>query len=116
MVIAMITVRMVQMTIDQVIDMVTMGHRLMAAAWAMYMAGGVAGALMVWRAALGILSVNRQAVLVNMIAMHMVQVAVVQVIDMTIMLNRRMATARLVLMVMVGVFRASTHDSCLILC
>jgi hypothetical protein len=53
--------------------------------------------------------VHRQAVLVDMIAMHMVQVAVVQVINVTIVLNRRMAASILVLMTMVGVLRASTH-------
>jgi hypothetical protein len=47
MVIAVVTVRVVQMAIDQIIDMVTMRHRLMAAAWAVHMIGGVAGALMV---------------------------------------------------------------------
>jgi hypothetical protein len=77
MVIAVVAVRVVQMAIDQVIDMITMGHRLMAATWAVYMIGGVAGALMAWRAALWVVSVHRQAVLVDMIAMHMVQVAVV---------------------------------------
>ncbi len=109
MVIAVVTVRVVQMAIDQVINMIAMWHGLMAAAWAVHMTGGVAGALMAWRAALGVVSVDRQAVLIDMIVMHMVQVAIVQVINVTIVLNRRMAASSLVLMAMVGVLRASTH-------
>ncbi len=58
MVIAVVIVRMVQMAIYQVVNMITMGHRLMAAAWTVDMTGGVAGTLMAWRAALGVVSVT----------------------------------------------------------
>lgn len=97
------------MSIDQVIDMVAMRYRFMAAAWAVYMSGCVAGALMAWCAALGVVSVHCQAVLIDMIAMHMVQVAIEQVINVTVVLNRRMAASSPVLMTVVGVLRASTH-------
>ena len=116
MVIAVVTVRMVQMAVHQVIDMIAMRHQLMAAARAVHMACGVTGALVAWRAALGIVGAHRQAVLVDVIAVHMVQVTVMQIVNVAIVLDRRMATARLVLMFVVGMLRASTHAERLFLC
>jgi hypothetical protein len=109
MVVAVVTVRVVQMAVHQVIDMVAMRHGLMTAIWSMYMICRVAVTLVSRRAAIRIEVVHRQAVLVDVIAMHMVQVTIVQIVNMAIVLNRRMATARLVLMVMIGMLRAGTH-------
>jgi hypothetical protein len=49
--------------------------------------------------------------LVNMIPMHVVQVAVMNIVDVTIMADRRVATGRSVPMGMVGMvfFVASGH-------
>jgi hypothetical protein len=44
-----------------------------------------------------------------MIAMHMVQMSIVQIVNVAIVLNSRMTTARLVLMVMIGMLRTGTH-------
>jgi hypothetical protein len=109
MVVAVVTVRVVQVAIHQVINVITMGYRLMTAVWAVYMIGGVAGALMVWRAALGVVSVHRQAVLVDMVTVHMVQMAVMQEINVAIVLDSRMATPGFVLVTVVGMLCASTH-------
>lgn len=109
MVVAVVTVRVVQMAIHRVIDMVAMRHGLMAATWPVYMTCGVAVALVGRRAAIRVEGIHRQAVLVDMIAMHMVQMTIVQIVNVAIVLNSRMTTARLVLMVMIGMLRASTH-------
>ncbi|MBC3335410.1 hypothetical protein HU732_03850 [Pseudomonas proteolytica] len=109
MVVAVVTVRVVQMAVHQVLDMVAMRHGLMTAIWPVYMTCGVAVALVGRRAAIRVEGIYRQAVLVDVIAMHMVQVTIVQIVNMAIVLNRRMATARLVLMVMIGMLRAGTH-------
>lgn len=109
MVVAVVTVRMVQMAVHQVINVIAMRHGFMATAWAMYMACRMAVALVAWGTALGVEGVDHQAMFIDMIAMHMVQVAVMQVVNVAIVLYRRVATACLVLVVMIGMLRASTH-------
>ncbi len=54
MVIAVITVRVMQMSIDQVIDVIAVGNRFVAAARAMDMIGVMATALMCWCAGIRI--------------------------------------------------------------
>ncbi len=81
----------------------------MSAAWAVHMACRVPVALVTWRAALGVLRVHRKAVLIDMIAVHMMQVAIMQVVNMAVVLDRRVATARLVLVIVIRMFRTSTH-------
>lgn len=67
MVVAVATVRVVQMAIHQIIDMVTMRHGLMAATWPVYMTCGVAVALGGRRAAITVEDIHRKAVLVDVI-------------------------------------------------
>lgn len=54
MVITVITVRVMQMSIDQVIDVIAVGNRFVAAARAMDMIGVMATALMCWCAGIRI--------------------------------------------------------------
>ena len=54
MVVAVATVRVVQMAVHQIIDMVTMRHGLMAATWPVHMTCGVAVTLVCRRAAIRI--------------------------------------------------------------
>jgi len=54
MVIAVITVRVMQMSIDQVIDVIAVGNRFVAAARAMDVIGVMATALMCWCAGIRI--------------------------------------------------------------
>ncbi len=102
--------RVVQVAVDQVIDMVAVGNRLMAATRAMNVVGGMAATLVAGCAALGVLAVGFQYVFVDMIAMHVMQVPIMQIIDMSIVFDCRMAAARLVLMVMVWMLVAGTHS------
>ncbi|GGJ87178.1 hypothetical protein GCM10009304_11370 [Pseudomonas matsuisoli] len=48
--------------------------------------------------------------LVYMVAMRVMEVPIVQVIHMTVVLDRGMAAARLVLMCVMGMFVAGAHD------
>ena len=67
MVVAVAIVRVVQMTVHQVIDMVVMQHGFMAATWPVYMTCGVAVALVGRRAAITVEDIHRKAVLVDVI-------------------------------------------------
>lgn len=89
MVVAMFAMGVVQTAIDQIIDMVAVRHRLMAATGAMNM---IAGQLS--RAAVGIRRRNRDHMLIHMIAVQIVQMAIMQIIDMVIVADRSMAAAR----------------------
>jgi hypothetical protein len=53
-IVAVITVRMMQMTIDDIIDMVAVRHRLVPAIGTMLVANHVSAAVMVGRAAVGV--------------------------------------------------------------
>lgn len=97
MIIAMARMHMVQAAIDQIIDMIAMRHRLVPAAGAVDMAAIVRAG-----AAVGVAGADADHMFINMVAMHMVQMAIVQIIDMAIMGDGGVPAARAVL---VGVIR-----------
>lgn len=109
MIVAMITVRMVQVAIHEVIDVVAVRHRLMPATGTVNMAGGVAAATVLRGAAIGILRADRNHMLIDMVTMHMMEMSIVQVVHMALMFDRGMAAVRAVLMVVVIVLLASAH-------
>lgn len=89
---------MVQPAIDQIIDMIAVWHGFMAATRPMHMGAGQRG-----RAAIGIGGGNRDHMLINMIAVDMMEMAIVQIIDMAIMMDGRMAATGAVDMGMIRV-------------
>jgi hypothetical protein len=104
MVVAMIAVRMVQVPVHQIVDMVAVRDRLVSAAGAMLM-----GALYIRRAAGGIGRVDSDDMLVDVIAMHVVQMAVMQVVDVPFMADSDVTAAWAVLM---GVVRMVLLVAC----
>jgi hypothetical protein len=108
-VVAVVSMRMVQPSVYQVIDVVGVRHRFVSATWPMLMrAARLRGAVH------RICRAHGQRVLVNMIAMNMVEMTVVQIIDMAIMANRRMPAvgAMLVSMVRMVLLVARGHGVC----
>jgi hypothetical protein len=102
----MAVVRVVQMTVDQVVDVVAVWNRLVSAPGSVHVTGVVGCAVVVGRAALGVGAVHGDRVLVDMTGVLVVEVAVVQVVDMVLVPHRGMPAARLVGVVVVGVERA----------
>ena len=98
MVIAMITVRVVQPSIDQVVDVLTVRYRLMPATRAV----DVTGATGIGSAMLRIGGVDRELMLVHVVAVHVMHVAVVEIIHMPVVPHRGVPAFRAVL---VGVIR-----------
>src|SRR6202163_4796667 len=78
----MITVRMVQPAVYEIIDMITMRHHFMSAVWTVYVC-----AVDLRRAIHGICGVDRDDMFVHVIAVHMVEMAVVKIIHMAVMAN-----------------------------
>jgi hypothetical protein len=104
-IVAMVAVGMVQMSIDQVVGMVAMRHGFVSAAWAVPMRRIMSAAAVVRRAAVGIRRAHFDDVLIDVILVRVMEMAVVKVIDVTLMADRDMTAARLVDMRMVGVNR-----------
>ncbi|CAN1722515.1 protein of unknown function [Hyphomicrobium sp. 1Nfss2.1] len=109
MIIAVIAVRMMQMTVDQIVDVIAMRYSLVSAAWAMLMPGLVPHAAMLRRTPVGILTRHFDHMLIDVIAVHVMQVAVVQVIDMIAVLDGLVAAARSVLVRVICVMRIRTR-------
>jgi hypothetical protein len=100
----MAVVHMVQPAIHQPVDMSAMRHGIMAAARPMDMAAGGWGP-----AAVGIGVRHRNHMFIDMIAVHVVQMAIVQIIDMVTMLNGDMAAGGAMHMAVVWMGMRASH-------
>ena len=107
----MVAVRVMQVTLYQVVDMVPMGHALMAAIGAMNMPFIVAGAVMVSCASVGVRCVHFEHVLIDMIPVHMVQVPVMQVIGVLVMADGLMPAVWSVLVSVPSMLLAFVHHN-----
>lgn len=106
----MIPVGMMKMSVNQVIDMVAMRNGLVTAVGAMLVRLVMASAL-VGRGAVGrVLGVDRDLVFLDAILGHVVQMAIVEVIGVTVMLNGGVTAIRSVLVVMVFVMMMVCQD------
>jgi hypothetical protein len=103
MIIAVVAVRMMQVSLDQIIGVIPVRHRFMAAARAMAMSCIMAAAAVVRRAALGIVGAHFHDMLVDVILVRMMQMAVVEIIDVSLMSNRDVPATWSMNMGMIGV-------------
>lgn len=87
MVVAMITMGMVQPSIHEIIDVVPMGHGFVPAGRAV-----LVRASRLWRAMHGIDRVDCNCMFINVILVRVMQMAIMKIIDMVIMPDRRMPT------------------------
>jgi hypothetical protein len=97
-IVAVIAVRMMQVPIDQIVDMVAMRDGLVPASGPMRVAAFDLG-----RAAVRIRRSDRERMLVDVIVVHMMQMAVMQIIHMALVADRRVAATRAMLVGVVGV-------------
>ncbi len=98
MIIAMITVRMMQMPIHQIADMVAVGHGLVTTTGSMLVVFIVSAALMLRRATVGVGRRDLDYVLNNLFAFDVLKVAACQVVHVILVLNREMAASRAMMM------------------
>jgi hypothetical protein len=108
-VIAVVSVRVVEVAVDQVVDVVAVRNGRMAAVGPMHMAFLVPAAVMGGSAAIGVGGIDLENVLIDVTGVRMVQVAIVQIIHMSVMLDSHVAAARAVLVVVVCVNLAVAH-------
>ena len=81
MVVAMIAVRMVQASIDQIIDMIPMGDRLMAAIWTMLMRCIMPFRRAIGRAAIRVLRCYFDGMLIDAAAFNVLEVPLIKIIN-----------------------------------
>jgi hypothetical protein len=98
----MVAVRMMQVAIDQIVHMASMRHRLVAAPGPMYVTWIVTGAPMLRSALVGIGRGDLDDMFIDVVAMHMMEMPVMQIVDMAVMMNGRMPAIRAVNMRMIG--------------
>lgn len=89
-VVAVISMRVVQPAIHEIVRMIAMGHRFMAAARTMHV---IRAPVTGWFAAVRVLLAYRQRMLVVVTFVRVMQVPVVQVIDVSLMFDGRMTAA-----------------------
>ncbi|HUB50198.1 MAG TPA: hypothetical protein VMB73_34945 [Acetobacteraceae bacterium] len=108
----MIAVRMVKMAVHEVIHVIAMRHGFMPATGAMHMSWLMSRAAVAWRAVVRICRAHFDHVLIDMIAMGMMKMAIMQIVHVVAMTNGGMTAAGAVLMIVIGVVRkiAGTHD------
>jgi hypothetical protein len=103
MVIAVVAVRVVQMAGYEIVDVIAVGDGGVAAIRTMDVVFGMGATVVLGGAARGIDLRVFQRVFFHMLATHVVQVAIVKVIDMVAMTDGGVATTRTVLMIVIGV-------------
>jgi len=110
-VVAVVAVRMVEVPVDQIVDVIAMRDGLVAATGAMVVRGVVTGALVRGSACSRIGGRDLDHVLVDVIAVHVVQVTVVQVVDVAVVPHGRVTAtgAMNVCVVGMGWIRAIGH-------
>lgn len=94
MVVAMACVRVMEVPVDEIVDVIAMRDGFMTAASAMPVSGVVAGAGVARRAGSRIGAAHFDHVLIDMIAVRLMQVAVVKIVYVIAVLDGDMATAR----------------------
>jgi hypothetical protein len=105
----MITVRMVQLAVYKIVDMVTMRHRFVSAIWTV----GVR-AMDLRRAVHRICAIDPDDMFVDVILVHVVEMAIVQIVHVAVMANRRVSACRAMLVSMIGMvfLGAVGHRQC----
>lgn len=118
-VVAVVTMSVMQVAVDQVVDMIAVRHRFMTAVWAVLVRCIVSAAAVIGRTRCWVGCVDRQSMLVGMPVVGMMQVTIVQIVDMVTVLHGGMSAIGAVAVVVIFVGRAIVavgHDSFLGCC
>ena len=99
MVIAVVAMDMVQVPVDQIVHMVAVGDGFVPTARPMHVIGVMASALVCRRASIRVGFRHRDDMLVDVVAVGVVQVPVMEVVNVPFMLDGLVTTARAVNMI-----------------
>lgn len=110
MIVAVVAMRMMQVAVDEIVYVITMWNLRMAAIGPVNVSHRVAAAVMIRRTSIGIDRSHGQYTLINVVAMCVMQMAVVQIVNVAVVLDREMTTAGAVRVLVFRHFGASRHD------
>ena len=102
MIVAMIAVRVMQATLDEIINVIAMRHGGVAALWTMDMRGFVAPVAVFRRAAVRVAVARLDHMLNDAVAAWMMQMAVVKIVNMVAVLYGEVSTAWTMMMWVFG--------------
>jgi hypothetical protein len=105
-VVAVIAVRVVQVTADQVVDVISVRDRLVTAAWSMFVIVLVLVAVVPRRAVGGVGVGHRDRVGLDAVGRVVVQLPVVQVVDVVVMADGRVPAGGAVLVLVLVAHRS----------
>jgi hypothetical protein len=105
MIIAMVAVRMMKMSVDKIVDVIAVWHRWVPALRPMHMSVLVAAAAMFRCAPIWIVRAHLDRMLVHVVSVRMMEMAIMQIVDMAIVANGRVAAARAMLMAVIRMMR-----------
>lgn len=117
-IVAMVAVREVQVTIDQIADVIAVRHRLVPAAKAVHVSDLMPATGVRRRAGRRVACAHFDAMLIDMIAVHVVQMTIVQVVHMVAMAHggvpaiRTMNVAVIVMLGMAAFGHLLLHRLC----
>jgi hypothetical protein len=83
----MVAVRVMEMAVDQIVDVVGMGDCFMATACGVDMVNGMTTAGMVGGANVGVPGGHFDYMLIDMVAMQMMEMPIMQIVDMVVVAN-----------------------------
>jgi hypothetical protein len=108
-IVAVARVGVVQMPADEVVHMVSMRNRLVPTAWAMSVLALMFPARVIRRAARRIRAAHGDGMVIDMLAVHVVQVTIVQIIGVTFVPHSSMPTSSTVLVLPVILVLGTVH-------
>ena len=103
----MAVVRMMQVALHEIVNMIAMRYSFVTTAWAMNMACFVTITVVLWGANIRVGRTDGDTMFVHVALVQVMQMAVMQVINVTIMFDGGMAAIRAVLVRVVGLLRKS---------
>ncbi len=106
-VVAVLAVRVMEMPVHQIVDVIPVRHGLVTAIRAVDVRGVMPLARVIRGAFRGVRPADLEPVLIHVIPVGMVQVAVVQVVHVVVVLDGHVAAVRAVLVIVVAVFLAA---------
>ncbi len=101
----MVAMMMMKASIHQIIYVIAMRNRFVAAIWPVNMVLVMTDRIFKWPASIRIGGADFDDMFIDMITMGMMQMTIVKIVDMIIMFHCNVATVRAVLMVMVCMMR-----------
>lgn len=110
MIVAVVSVLVVQVTADEVVDVIAVRHRRMATRGRVHVSRRVGSTCVRWRAAAGIRRVDGDLALVDVAIVVVVQVTIVQEVDVTVVLDGDVAAVGPMRVVAVFVQLMRSHE------